>query len=441
MFNEKQVVLDFLKKYGMDHESLSMDESSKDFVEDMEKGLEGNKSSLKMIPTYITMEKEIPLEEPVIVIDAGGTNFRCAIVHFDSNKKPVINDYKTYPMPGANGEISKDEFYTTIVDYIKPLLDKSETIGFCFSYPVDMLPNKDGRLIQFSKEIRIKGLVGEVVGQGLVEAIKNMGFKGNKKIVMLNDTVATLLGGKTVYPDRTFDSYIGFILGTGTNTCYIEENTNIKKVKDLITENGSMIINIESGGFNRISSGVMDLELDNETVNPGEYGFEKMMSGRYQGDLVNKVIKKAIKEGLLSKYFADKFASIKEVTAIEFNEFLYYPYADNKLSVCCSDKHLDNETDDHLVLYYLIDSIIERAAKLVAINFVAILMKTNKGKNPCKPVCIAAEGSTFYKSKLFRYKLDYYMKKYVNDEKGLYCEYVKSDNVTLIGTAVAGLIN
>jgi len=229
MHKQKVVVKSFLKSYDMDCESIDMEQSCKTFIEEMEKGLEGRESSLKMLPTYITMDGEIPLEEPVIVMDAGGTNFRVAVIRFDKDKKPIMEDYKLYPMPGTQGEISKEEFFTTMAGYIKPVLDKSRKIGFCFSYATEILPNKDGRLLQFSKEVRVKDLIGETIGDNLLKNVKNMGFDGNKKIVLLNDTVATLLGGKATYPDRVFDSYIGFILGTGTNTCYIEENPQHKK--------------------------------------------------------------------------------------------------------------------------------------------------------------------------------------------------------------------
>ena len=93
------------------------------------------------------------------------------------------------------------------------------------------------------------------------------------------------------------------------------------------------------------------------------------------------------------------------------------------------------------MLYYLIDGVIERAAKFVAVNLAAIMQKTGKGKNPLKPVCITAEGTTFYKSKLFRDKLNYYVRTYLNDELNIYCEFVKAENATLIGTAIAGLLN
>jgi len=51
--------------------------------------------------------------------------------------------------------------------------------------------------------------------------------------VLLNDTVTTLLAGRMHQAGADFDTYIGFILGTGTNTSYIERNANITKVRGL----------------------------------------------------------------------------------------------------------------------------------------------------------------------------------------------------------------
>ncbi|HHW02617.1 MAG TPA: hexokinase [Thermoanaerobacterales bacterium] len=435
MNDHKAAVKSFLSRYGMDYESMDMDKSCRTFIEEMEKGLEGQESSLKMLPTYITVDGDIPLGEPVIVMDAGGTNFRVAVIHFDRDKKPVVQDYRLYPMPGTQGEISKEEFFETMAGYIEPVLDRSKKIGFCFSYATEILPNKDGKLLQFSKEIKVKDLIGEIIGENLLRAVKNSGFDGDKKIVLLNDTVATLLGGKAAYPDRVFDGYIGFILGTGTNTCYIEENRNIKKACDLVGKAGSTVINMESGGYDKAPRGLIDKEFDETTLNPGVYTFEKMISGRYQGGLMLQIIKRAAEDGLFSGRFCERVRDIEELSAREINDFLYYPYSDNKLSNCCF------EDDDYLIVYHLIDSMMERAAKLVAVNLSSIILKTGKGKNPCKPVCIAAEGTTFYKSKLFKNKLDFYMKSYLNDEKHVYYEFVRAENATLVGAAIAGLIN
>jgi hexokinase len=81
MLEIKRKVHGFLKKYGMDAESVDLDKNCKIFMDEMQKGLDGH-ASLLMLPTYIRMDKDIPLMEPVIAVDAGGTNFRVAVIHF-----------------------------------------------------------------------------------------------------------------------------------------------------------------------------------------------------------------------------------------------------------------------------------------------------------------------------------------------------------------------
>lgn len=83
----------------------------------------------------------------------------------------------------------------------------------------------------------------------------------------------------------------------------------------------------------------------------------------------------------------------------------------------------------------------ERAARLVAFNLAAVMLKTGKGTNPCRPVCVAMDGSTYYKSKLCKEKLGAYVKEFLNEQLGLYCEFVKAENANLIGAAMAALLN
>lgn len=430
----KEKVEGFLKKYEMDYGGVELDTNCQQFIDEMKKGLNAEESSLLMIPTYISMDSDIPLNEPVIVIDAGGTNFRVAVVYFDSNKKPVIEDFKVYPMPGTRGELSKDEFFETMAGYIQPVLHRSNKIGFCFSYPVVITPNKDGRLVKWSKEVKAREVEGEMIGENLLETLKKLGCKETKSLVLLNDTVSTLLGGKASYPDRVFDSYIGFILGTGTNTCYIEKAANIGKLPDLKNSESTMLINIESGNYNKMPRGKIDMEFDSGTVNPGTYAFEKAISGAYQGGIVLAVVRKAAADGLFSEKFVEKMSGDVLLSSKEIDDFLFYPYGNNILADCCLTD------DDRKSLYMLIDAVIERAAKFVAINLTAVILKSGKGMNPCAPVCVTADGSTFYKSKMFRTKLDYYIKTFTNDKMNVYCEFVKAENGVLVGTAIAGLI-
>jgi len=429
---------EFLKKYGIWAEDICFEKELQAFIREMRDGLSGKKSSLGMLCTYLSPEGEVAVNEPVIVMDAGGTNFRVAVVTFNQDKTPVIEDFQRYPMPGTNGEISKEEFFSTIADYLMPVIDRSNKIGFCFSYPTEILPNKDGRLIRFNKEVKVRDMVGEEIGRGILEVLRQRGIKEEKRIVILNDTVATLLGGKAAYPDRVFDSYIGFILGTGTNTCYIEENAGIEKASGL-DRHGYTIINTESGGYDKAPRGAIDIYLDSKTNDPGTQQFEKMISGAYQGSLITEVIRRAMSENMFSDEFRKRFEKVDVLSSRDIDEFCYYPYSSKYTLSACTD-HADGE-NDRLMLYYLIDGVMERAAKLVTINLAAIMHKTGKGKNPCRPVCVPAEGTTFYKSKLFRDKLNYYVKTCINEELNIYCEFVKAENATLIGTAIAGLLN
>lgn len=55
----------------------------------------------------------------------------------------------------------------------------------------------------------------------------------------------------------------------------------------------------------------------------------------------------------------------------------------------------------------------------MVINLSAVMLKIKKRTNPCVLVYIFAESTTFFKSKLFRNKLDYYIKTYLNEENSL----------------------
>jgi len=437
--NFREKVLDHLHDCGMDYRSIDFISNVNVFKKQMEEGLAGHDSTLQMIPAYIGMPVDVPCNKPVIAIDAGGTNLRVALVSFGTDKKPVISDYQNYKMPGVEKEVSCDEFFDVFAGYLKKLIISTNKIGFCFSYPVQIQPDHDGRLLYFTKEVKVKNSQGILVGANLIQSLKRAGIDRAMDIIVLNDTAATLLGGKAAYPDRVFGAYIGFILGTGTNTAYVEECANISKISGIIPSTGSMIINIESGGYGMIKQGEADIEMDKYTVDPGHYHFEKMISGRYQGELILTALKRALKvndieKRMFSCCFSQKIAEVEHLTATEVDEFLLYPYGNGALASCCGA--ID---DDRQYMFHMIDCLMERSAKLAAINLSATVVKTGKAIKPFAPVCITAEGSAFYRSKLMKPKVEYYLKNYLNETMGLYYEFVKSDNPTIIGTAIAGL--
>jgi hexokinase len=101
------------------------------FVAHGKKGLAGEESSLLMIPTYVKAVGQVPKNQPVIVIDAGGTNLRIALAYFADDGSCVLEDERHYPMPGTQDEISADDFFAAIAKslvFASPIPAKSRRI-------------------------------------------------------------------------------------------------------------------------------------------------------------------------------------------------------------------------------------------------------------------------------------------------------------------------
>ncbi|MHC4887467.1 MAG: hexokinase family protein, partial [Planctomycetota bacterium] len=197
MANARRRATDFLLATGMHADSINAEETLNHFLAEMDAGLNGKESSLAMIPTYIECDREVPVDEPVIVMDAGGTNLRVCLVTFDAAGHATIDHFSKHQMPGIAREISREEFYATLCEYVLPVADKSDRIGFCFSYPSEITPEKDGKLIHWTKEVKVPEVEGDLIGAGLLEALAQRGHTG-KRLVLLNDTVACLLAGKAL---------------------------------------------------------------------------------------------------------------------------------------------------------------------------------------------------------------------------------------------------
>jgi len=433
----KDKVKAFLAGNKMDPADIDMERMCGIFLKEMELGLAGKDSSLAMLPTYIETERKIPLNEPVIVMDAGGTNFRTALVSFNQNGDPKIENLRLFPMPGIIEQVTKEEFFNTMARYLDEVIDKSANIGFCFSYPIEIFPNKDGKVLYFSKEIKADQVAGEMIGENLNIAITASGKRDKRRIILLNDTVTTLLAGRASAAGRSFDTYIGFILGTGTNCCYVERNKNITKTQDLDPAK-SQIVNVESGGFGKAPQGKIDKDFDKSSLNPGMYTFEKMVSGAYLGPLSLWTLKAAADNALFSKDFAEKIKNVEKVTTKGINELISFPERHGGPLSSAPESEYER---DFLTACLLIDRLIERAAKLAAIKLSSAAIKSDRGKDPAHPVCIVAEGTTFYHLRYLKQRVEYYLKDYLENRKGIYYEIMNVENATLIGAAIAGLTN
>lgn len=421
----------FLKTHKLLAAELDMKAMTDNFISEMKNGLEGKGGCLMMIPTYIGAEGKIKPNEPVVAIDAGGTNFRVVKMSFDDKMNLVTENLQQRKMPAVDEELSNKEFFATLSAYLTEYKNISDKIGFCFSYAVEIFPNKDGKLLEWSKEVKAPEVIGQMVGKNLLEA---MGTPG-KQIVLMNDTVSTLLAGQAATAGREFDTYIGFILGTGTNACYIEKNSNITKTPNLDATK-SQIINIESGNFNRMPRTDIDIAFDNTTKNPGRYTFEKMISGGYFGGLCTMALKTAAVEEVFSAETKVNLKGMGELTSEEVNKFVCgVDLKTNILATKLATK------EDQEAAAEIINNLIQRSAKLTAASLAAVILKTGKAKSADKPVLMTIEGTTFYKMNNFKILFEAYLQGFLSGENRRYYEIVEVPNSSLIGAGIAAIVN
>jgi hexokinase len=444
-----QELSDFAHYYGFHYAICKPDVLMKDFRLDMDRGLRGEKSCMPMIPAYLSPAARIPADKKVLALDAGGTNLRAALVCFDAEGRARTEDTHKVPMPGTQGRVSREAFFDRIVETAAPILEEHqniEGIGFCFSYPMEMTPDGDGILLSFSKEVDAPQVIGEAIGKGLREALFRRGFRYSGRIVLLNDTAATLLCGLASIPGTSgiegADRWgipgapvIGFILGTGLNTAYPE--TCIPKINFNAPDKPQIVVT-ESGTFNFRYRGKLDIEYDMTTKNPNTYTTEKAASGAYIGPLSLHILKQAVNDGVLRFRRQDELLSWPTLETKELNMFMRSPLAkEGQVAALFGD----DERDALASLVYLVSIITRRGGLVTA----AVLAGTAEhlaervSPYPFAPIRIAAEGTTFLMYKGMRQALETYLYEILGKDKPIPYVLAPVENASLNGAAVAAL--
>lgn len=423
-------ISNFLSKHNfVSHEDVSV--IAKSILSDMGRGVDGDPADEDMIKTYMLPPKEKVTNESVIVIDAGGTNFRSCLVTFDAAGEAAISDMEKTRMPGIERELTKKEFFEQLGKNLEHLKNKASRIGFCFSYPMKITSDGDGVLIGFSKEVKAPEVVGSKIGECLSEELKKNGWNDLKRVTLLNDTVAALLAGHAIAaPGKDYSSFVGLILGTGLNAAYIQPKT------DKVAE---QIIVCESGKNMGVTRSDFDIDFDKTTTKPGTFAMEKTSSGAYLGPVALRVIQGAAKEDIFSPAVKDRLLSLESLNLIEIDGYLHAPKGDKSpLSLIMKECGTDSDRDN---LFQLIDALFERSARRAAAILAAAVLKSGKGTLSYQPVCILCDGTTFHKTYKIRSRVEGYLESVLTKDNNLYWEITACDNDITLGTAIAGCVN
>uniref|UniRef100_A0A804PYC9 Phosphotransferase n=1 Tax=Zea mays TaxID=4577 RepID=A0A804PYC9_MAIZE len=303
-----------------------LDEVAAAMEAEMRAGLrEEGGSKIKMIVSFVDNLPTGNEEGVFYALDLGGTNFRVLRVQLAGKDRRVAKrDSKEVSIPphlmSGNASVSSAHFPSVVLilismvssaessfqelfGFIASALAKyvaaagegdgrQRELGFTFSFPVRQTSIASGTLIKWTKAFSVDDAVGEDVVAELQTAMEKQGVD-MRVAALINDTVGTLAAGR--YNDE--DVVVGVILGTGSNAAYVEEASAIPKLKlegGELPKSGNMVINTEWGNFYSPCLPITEYDqaLDEESLNPGEQIFEKLVSGMYLGEIVRRVLLK-----------------------------------------------------------------------------------------------------------------------------------------------------
>jgi len=293
------------------------------------------------------------------------------------------------------------------------MLEYTDRIGISIAFPTTITPERDGIIHRPTKEVHIVGYEGRRICEDL---LATLGMDGVKAMV-LNDTTAVLLCGLMRKAEAR--NLIGLINGTGTNVCCV------LPCERLGMDGSNMIVVVESGGFMPPQRGSIDIELDANTIAPGIYVEEKLVSGAYMGEICRLAFIKAADQGLFTEACAKKLMSLENFTTPEADAF-----------GAGGESEIFTDEADIEAARMIIKAVFDRAAKHIACTLTAVMRYTELEEG--SKVVVSADGSMFRKSRLFRPALESYVAEYAAKWN---VQYIEIDNSTITGTAIGALLN
>ncbi len=415
----------YLQQHRLDCAALDLEALLHAFRARMAEGLAGQ-GPLPMIPSSFLMPERCPCDCEIPVFDVGGTNVRSARIRFDAMGKGAVTALRKSFMPGAKGHVSKKAFYDALCENLLPNVRPHETLGFCFSYPV----STEGVLLFWTKHIDAPEIVGTNVREGLEQALAEHGCPG-VKVVILNDTVATLLASYTLPEREPILTHVGFILGTGTNCAYNEKTEAVVKAPTLPPQR-LIPINCETGNFPDVPFSDFDKAYAATSEQVRNSPWESCISGTHLEHLGTLILHTAAKDGLFSDAYAKRLLAEPLFTNICFN------------ALCTSEAYEafpEATTKDKQTTRRLLIPMFERAAHFAAVNLAAAALAGAEGATggqASKHIRFNIDGSTFWKTEVV--PLSAIVARDLDEllgARGLTFEIVQIDDAPLLGAALA----
>lgn len=384
-------------------------------VHEMERGLaRPNGSTLQMLPSFVKRRNVSQISGVHYALDLGGTNFRVhrMLLREGMLVSRLVSPAVKIPMEHVKG--TAEGLFGFIAEQVAEFIKKgnfgdenekgsSLPLGFTFSFPMKLETLNSGKLLYWTKDFTTSGVVGEDVAKLLQRAFETKGV--NMRVAALcNDTVGTLI---TCY-FKDAETKIGLILGTGANACYWERCDRIlKDPASAAAGKEEMVINMEFGNFDSEGCYVLpithyDEEIDKASAQPGKQRFEKLISGKYLGEIDRMLILSLARNGSLPKSLLHALARYECFTPQDASNIITDKlpglHGVKKLFAERFGVKIEDDSDCQTIREICI-LVRHRAAQCAAMAIAAILLKTGSQYK----ATVAVDGSVYELSPGFQH--------------------------------------
>ncbi|CAL8249976.1 unnamed protein product [Boreogadus saida] len=403
--DQSLMVEQILSEFRLNMEDLK--EVMKRMQLEMDRGLRletHKEASVKMLPTYVCSTPEGSEVGDFLALDLGGTNFRVMLVKVGEDeergwKVETKNEMYSISEDAMTGtaEMLFDYIAECISDFLGKhhIKHKKLPLGFTFSFPVRHEDIDKGILLNWTKGFKASGAEGNNIVGLLRDAIKRRGDFEMDVVAMVNDTVATMIS--CYYEDRSCE--VGMIVGTGCNACYMEEMRTVELVEG---EEGRMCVNTEWGAFG--DNGELedfrleyDRVVDQFSLNPGQQLYEKLISGKYMGELVRLVLIKLVNQDLLFNGDASDLLKTRGGFETRYVSQVESDSGDRKqiYNILSTLGLLPSELDCDIV-HLVCESVSTRSAHMCAAGLAAVInvMRERRSQEALK-ITVGVDGSVY----------------------------------------------
>jgi len=389
-----QVLMDGWREFSLSREQFR--QIAEDFSVAMGDGLNGRPSSLQMLPAFVSRPsgKEKGL---YLALDFGGTNLRVAEIELCGQGNTQIRKIHKASLKNTDGArdytsatVNVDELFDFIACQVAGVANGTDQfLGHSFSYASRQSSLSKANFVGWTKEIKVAGLEGQDINGLLSAALERQHVGKVHPVAVINDTTATLLAAAYSLPEAD----IGSVCGTGHNSCYYESHFRYGET------DGVMAFNAESGGFDRLCFSRVDEQLDAESESPGQQRLEKMVSGRYLGELTRRML--LLGRGACGMQFVEESPTLQRmdgISSIDVAAFVGDETIDLEKINSWIEKKLQGKSVTLAERHFIkavAEMVVGRSATLVAATYAGFLLRMDPQRK--KKHVVGINGSLYEK--------------------------------------------